>query len=178
MRSHPSLYRLLPLSFLLLNSLLGSTVSAELAARGNCCSGGSVDDDGNCATDPSDVADEAPTDGRTGIGFELEAGGIQLEPEKDGCTDEQKFKAKGHVIDGRTGTNWERTADTTAELVDVEYILDGKTITLGSGDLQKAAEDAAKDVVSCFLQPEQSPSNIEIDGLGPSRRDEPKLFRD
>jgi hypothetical protein len=156
MRLQLSLYRLLPLSLLLLNSLPGSTVSAGLAVRGNCCPGGIVDDDGNCANNPSDVADEATDDGSPGIGIEFECGRIELQPENNGCTEEQMQNAKGHVIGGRTGNNWELTADTTIDnAVDVEYILEGKTIKLGSGDLQKAAEDVASDIVSCFLYIEQ-----------------------
>lgn len=129
--------------------------------RGNCCPGGAVDDDGNCATDPSDVPDEVPDNGGTGIGFEFECGRIVLHPINDGCTKEQIEKTKNHVIGGRTGTNWELTADTSVEgAADAEYILDGKAIKLGSGDLKKAAEDAAKDVVSCYFQTKRLPSNV------------------
>jgi hypothetical protein len=179
MRLQISLYRLLPLSLLLLNSLLGSTVAAELAVRGACCPGGTVDDDGNCATNPNDIVDEATDDGSPGIGFEFECGQILLQPEKYGCTEEQMEKAKGNILGGRTGTNWELTADTTVDQsVDAEYILNGKTIKLGSGDLQKAAEEVANDVVSYFLRMKQSSSNVKIDSLEPLRRDGPELLRD
>jgi hypothetical protein len=148
MRPHPSFYRLLPLFLLSLNSLPAGTVGAELAVRGNCCSGGDVDDDHNCIPDPDDAGDEATDDKDAGIGFEFECGNVMLEP-IGGCSQDQIDKLKGHVLAGRTGTNWKLTADTTAEeIVDIEYILDGKNIKLGSGDLKTAAEAAGSDVVS------------------------------
>ncbi|KAF2795961.1 hypothetical protein K505DRAFT_359715 [Melanomma pulvis-pyrius CBS 109.77] len=165
MRSQPSLYWLLPLSILLLNSLPSSTVSAELAVRGGCCPGGTVDDDGNCAANPSDVADEATDDNSAGIGFELETTKIRLEPEnRAGCTNGQLEKAKGHVIGGRTGINWELTGDTTiSDFVDAEYILNGKTIKLGSGDLRTAAEEVANDITAWNPYAGMTPNSFEID---------------
>jgi hypothetical protein len=156
MSSQPSLYRLLPVLLIILNYLPISTLASQLAVRGGCCPGGTTDDDGNCSPDPGDVGDEATDDQTAGIGFEFECGEIQLRTTVQTCSPEQLGQTKGRVLAGRRGTNWELTADTSLDtgavhpVVDAEYILSGKTIKLGSGDLKTAANDAGNDIVSRF----------------------------
>jgi hypothetical protein len=160
MRLQSSIYRLLPIFLLLLNSLPRGAEAAELAVRGNCCSGGDIDEDHQCTPDPSDAGDEATDDQSPGIGFEFEASGIRLRTKADPktCSPNQLTQAKGRILAGRTGTNWELTADTSTDSgathpeVDAEYILNGQTIKLNSGDLKTAADAAGNDVVSSTFE--------------------------
>jgi hypothetical protein len=154
MRSQLSIFRLLPIFLLLLNSLPRGAGAAELAVRGNCCSGGDIDDDHECTPDPGDAGDEATDDHSPGIGFEFECSGIRLRTKATTCSPDQLTQAKGRVLAGRTGTNWELTADTSTDSgathpeIDAEYILNGQKIKLNSGDLKTAADAAGNDIVS------------------------------
>lgn len=102
--------------------------------------------------------DEAPTlDGPTsdesaGIGVEFESSGVRLT--KSGCSAADTNQAKGQQVGDREGDNWQLTADTTADLAGVltaEYILNGKTIKIGTGAASAAAAAVSSDIVSIHL---------------------------
>ncbi|KAF2093595.1 hypothetical protein NA57DRAFT_81097 [Rhizodiscina lignyota] len=69
-----------------------------------------------------------------------------------GCSYRNTWAAKGKVVAGRTGENFELTADTTRDpgQVRAEYILDGRNIKVGSGDAARAGDAIAKDVADWF----------------------------
>ena len=109
--------------------------------------------------DPNDPClDEAPTlDGPTsdksaGIGVEFESSGVVFQ--KPGCSAADTNQAKGQKVGDREGDNWQLTADTTAEaagLLQAEYILNGKTIKIGTGAASAAAAAVSSDIVRIRL---------------------------
>jgi hypothetical protein len=93
--------------------------------------------------DPWDGDDDASA----GIGAEFESGQFKLK--NSDCSLVDSNASKGKVIAGRTGTNFMLTADTNeAGALNTEYILNGQSIKVGSGDAAKAGAAAAKDLVS------------------------------
>lgn len=99
--------------------------------------------------DHENVILDGPTaDATAGIGAEFESPFFYF-VNRD-CDTEKTNAAKGQVIAGRTGTNWELTADTGSDpgKVNAEYILNGQNIKVGSGDAAKAGKAIADDLVS------------------------------
>lgn len=99
--------------------------------------------------DNENVILDGPTaDGSAGIGAEFESPAFYFV--SDGCDADKTNAAKGQVIGGRTGTNWQLTADTGADpgKVNAEYILNGQNIKVGSGDAAKTGKAIADDLVS------------------------------
>ena len=106
--------------------------------------------------DPNDPClDEASTldgptsDNSAGIGVEFESSGVVFS--SPGCTTKDTNQAKGKQVGDRNGNNWQLTADTTqntdGQLV-AEYILNGQTIKIGTGEASAAAAAVAGDIVS------------------------------
>lgn len=95
--------------------------------------------------------DDGPkTDGTTGIGVEFECPQLQIHP-KD--TENTPFNAKdglkGRTIVGRQGDRFKLTVDGSGMAnLQMEYILDGTAIKLGTGDADKVGAAAAQDLVS------------------------------
>ncbi|PVH98468.1 hypothetical protein DM02DRAFT_657349 [Periconia macrospinosa] len=93
------------------------------------------------------------TDGAAGIGAEFESPGFSLASEDTKCSLANTHALKGKVIAGRTGVNWELTADTTerANYVQAEYIIKGENVKVGSTEAAtngaKVAADLAKDLI-------------------------------
>ncbi|KAL1602366.1 hypothetical protein SLS60_005782 [Paraconiothyrium brasiliense] len=141
----------------------------NVALAGQCCSG-EDNDTPECTTDGiNDAGDETPATNAAKIGYELESSTVRLAPEKDGCTETQTDQAKGHLLAGRKGTNWMLTADTLAgaiphQQVDIEYILNGQNIKLGTSDLQNAANAAAADFKAWNPWAKMKPNSFEIEG--------------
>lgn len=95
------------------------------------------------------VYNDGPTTDRTaGIGAEFESPFFRLI--NRACNGEDTDAAKKSVIDGRRGTNWELTADSTGSpgRLNAEYILDGRNIKVGSDDGWKAGKELAENLVS------------------------------
>ena len=99
--------------------------------------------------------DDAPTGDRSaGIGMEFEAGSLRFKSDKlsakadQGQTDACKFKTVRYKGDS-PGTNWGLTADVGPGpgLLNAEYVLNGKLIKLGTGDLKKAAAEVQASLV-------------------------------
>jgi hypothetical protein len=90
----------------------------------------------NCQIDTSDSMADDPdrlnTDGTAGIGAEFES--VQFTLENAQCSDDNTNAAKRKVIAGRTGTNWELTADSIGKpgKLQAEYIIDGVKVKVGS----------------------------------------------
>lgn len=150
------LFKLSPAQIgVLLPFLLSFPINAatyELDTRGNslCCIG-MCDDDENGNQAPT--LDGPTSDKSAGIGVEFESGAVLFQS-KGTCAKPDIDKSKGAQVNARKGTNWALTADTTASdagFLTAEYILNGKTIKIGSGDAAKAASAVAGDIVS-FLQ--------------------------
>lgn len=109
--------------------------------------------------DPNDPClDEAPTlDGPTsdhsaGIGVEFESSAVVFS--KPGCSPADTNQAKGQQVGDRKGDNWQLTADTTSEItgrLTAEYILNGKTIKIGTGAASAAAAAVSSDIVRVHL---------------------------
>ena len=124
--------------------------------------------------DPNDPClDEAPTlDGPTsdhsaGIGVEFESSKVLFS--KRGCSAEDTNQAKGKQVGDRKGDNWQLTADTTSEtagLLAAEYILNGKTIKIGTGAASAAAAAVSSDIVRMRQIIGMPPFNVLI---GPHR---------
>ena len=124
--------------------------------------------------DPNDPClDEAPTlDGPTndksaGIGVEFESSAVVFS--KPGCSAADTNQAKGQQVGDRKGDNWQLTADTTTEIAGklaAEYILNGKTIKIGTGAASAAAAAVSSDVVRIHLIIEMHPFHVLI---GPYR---------
>ncbi len=66
------------------------------------------------------------------------------------CSLENTNKAKKSLIERRTGLDWELTTDTIgfAGELQAEYILDGRTMKVGSEDSAKANKAIANNLVS------------------------------
>ncbi|KAK4690448.1 hypothetical protein P7C71_g6347, partial [Lecanoromycetidae sp. Uapishka_2] len=96
-----------------------------------------------------DVELDGPTTaGTAGIGAEFESPFFYFT--NLSCSAPDTYKAKGQVINGRTGTNWKLTADTIGSMggkVNAEYILLGQNIEVGSGDAAKAGAAIAQDLI-------------------------------
>lgn len=97
--------------------------------------------------------DAVTADETAGIGAEFESPFFYFEHQD--CSIEDTNAARKKVIDGRTGKNWQLTADTGASgsggKLYAEYILDGRNIKVGrSGDesCAQVAKSAADDLVS------------------------------
>lgn len=109
--------------------------------------------------DPNDPClNETPTlDGLTsdksaGIGVEFEVSAVVFS--KPGCSPADTNQAKGQQVGDRKGDNWQLTADTTSEiagLLNAEYILNGKTIKVGTGAASAAAAAVSSDIVRIHL---------------------------
>lgn len=92
--------------------------------------------------------DGLTADGTAGIGAEFESPFFKLE--KKDCSLQDTNDARKSLIEGRKGPNWELTADSigVAGELQVEYILDGRNIKVGSEDGAKAGKAIADDLVS------------------------------
>lgn len=147
-----SLKQAYTLLFLFLSPIINVTASNPEAGRkclGICCSNGQDISDDEVAANEEAVQDGPTSDKSAGLGIEFEAGSVLFYSETCSTPDTNKLKAK--VVANRRGTNWNLTADTTpaeAGYLTAEYILDGTTIRLGSGDAGTAAAAVGKDIVS------------------------------
>ncbi|KAI0480399.1 hypothetical protein GGR56DRAFT_626001 [Xylariaceae sp. FL0804] len=100
-----------------------------------------------------------------GIGAEFESTKFRLRNED--CSKEDTWPSKGKVVAGKTGTNWKLTADTdsNAGALNMEFILDGTSIKVGSGDAQEAGADAAALLRSWTpWADDKQRNNINVDG--------------
>ena len=107
------------------------------------------DDSDDSCDDEAPTSDGATSDGSAGLGVEFECTQVILSSPE--CSAGDTNLAKGKLIVGRKGTNWELTADTTLDIagrVTAEYILDGKVIKIGDGTAKTAAADASSDLVN------------------------------
>lgn len=105
----------------------------------------------SCGDVPDDIIEvnDGPTNSNTaGIGAEFET--VEFTFGAINCDQANTFAAKKKIINGRTGTNFMLTADTTSEAgrLQAEYIMDGTKIKVGSGDAARAGAAAAADLVS------------------------------
>lgn len=93
-------------------------------------------------------ADGITADGTAGIGAEFESPFFYFV--NQACNTDDTNAAKKETVSGRTGTNWFLSADTGAGSgkLNAEYILNGQTIKVGTGDGQKAGKAVADDLVS------------------------------
>lgn len=73
---------------------------------------------------------------------------------KAGCSPADTNQAKGQQVGDRKGDSWQLTADTTLEAagrLSAEYILNGKTIKIGTGAASAAAAEVSSDIVRIHL---------------------------
>ena len=109
----------------------------------------------DCLIDTSNSMEDDPdrlnTDGTAGIGAEFESPEFALVSAQ--CSDDDTNDAKRKVIAGRTGTNWELTADSIGKKgkLQAEYIIDGVKVKVGSTEDAtngaKVAADLAQNLV-------------------------------
>jgi hypothetical protein len=97
--------------------------------------------------DDEAVFSDGPTSDKTaGMGVEFETLSLLFLP--TGCTQDQINQLKGKMIDGRQGTNWKFTGDTTFEnALSAEYILDGTQIKINTNAAGSVAAAVAADLV-------------------------------
>lgn len=110
------------------------------------------DDSDNSCDDEAPTSDGPTSDKSAGLGIEFECLAINFK--SSGCSAGDTNQAKGRVVGGRQGTNWELTADTTFNVpgrLTAEYILDGKVIKIGDGTASAAAVAASSDLVRSNL---------------------------
>ena len=126
-----------------------SAVAVHVQERGissSCCIG--------CADDDVDIAptNDGPTSDRSpGIGVEFETSAITFNSATANAA--STYPLKGKLVNGRQGPNWQLTADTTGDSPGVlyaEYILDGRTIKIGTGVAAVTANLVAQDLVRNF----------------------------
>ena len=96
------------------------------------------------------------------VGAEFESPYLRFENAE--CSSDDTFKAKGKAILGHTGSSRKLTGDTGVDQgkLNAEYILDGTSIKVGSGNARKAGADAATDLVSASKIKSHSPALIPI----------------
>ena len=89
------------------------------------------------------------SDRTAGIGFEFESGSNTFELESK-CEKEDTDASRKQIIAGRTGEHFQLTADAFggAGRLHAEYILDGLSIKVGTGDAARAGAAVAADFVS------------------------------
>ena len=121
--------------------LTAAAVHVPLQPRVGACDTAIQDNEGDELTAPT-------SDGTAGIGAEFETPHFYLT--NSACSKADTESAKRQVIAGRTGTNFELTADTVgaAGILQAAYILNGQNIKVGGGDAAKAGAAAAADLVS------------------------------
>lgn len=136
------LWHKLPTMRVFYMSLILSTALAAPAGSVNECSGD---------TENMDILEvnDGPTDNlAAGIGAEFESQAFYwISP---GCSDDDTNAAKKKLVAGRQGKDWMLTADTGSgeAKLQAEYILDGQTIKVGTGQAKIAGEAIAADLVS------------------------------
>ncbi|KAL8671114.1 MAG: hypothetical protein Q9168_004383 [Polycauliona sp. 1 TL-2023] len=90
--------------------------------------------------------DGITADSTAGIGAECESPLFYFE--NPACNEPDTFAARKQIINGRTGTHWQLTADTGQQgKVNAEYILDGQKIKVGNGDAAKTGKAVAEDLI-------------------------------
>jgi hypothetical protein len=93
--------------------------------------------------------DGPTTSGDAGIGAEFETIDIQFSNDK--CSLEDTFLAKRKTVQGRSGTNFVLSVDTSVEQgkgkLSAEYVLDGRNIKVGDGSAAAAGRAAHDDLV-------------------------------
>lgn len=93
--------------------------------------------------------DDGPTSDRSpGIGVEFESNRMIMS-NKD-CIQTNTWRSKGKVVEGRTGNDWSLTVDTSSSVQGElfgEYIMNGKTIKIGTGRAGLAAGEIKEDLV-------------------------------
>ncbi|TVY32682.1 hypothetical protein LSUB1_G007618, partial [Lachnellula subtilissima] len=152
------LFTISPSQALALLPFLLSLPIAKAAGIGSC-----PDDETGLETSTSD----GPTsDKSAGIGVEFETGAILLSSVSGNCDEQSTFSSKGKMIAGRgQGQNWALTADTQsdADVLDAEYIIDGRVVKIGTGDAGKAAAAIAADLAAWDPSTKMNPNSFNID---------------
>ncbi|KAF4637024.1 hypothetical protein G7Y89_g1066 [Cudoniella acicularis] len=102
--------------------------------------------------DGESALDGPTSDKSAGIGVEFESFDITFKSNSPTPCDElSTFALKRKMVGERFGQNWVLTADTTslnAGYLSAEYILNGKTIKIGTGALAAAAAGVANNIAS------------------------------
>ncbi|KAF2112801.1 hypothetical protein BDV96DRAFT_649034 [Lophiotrema nucula] len=124
----------------------------------------------DCLIDTSNSMEDDPdrlnTDGTAGIGAEFESPEFALVSAQ--CSDDDTNDAKRKVIAGRTGTNWELTADSIGKKgkLQAEYIIDGVKVKVGSTEDAtngaKVAADLAQNLVDWKPWASDDTRNVDI----------------
>ncbi|KAJ5587661.1 uncharacterized protein N7459_003426 [Penicillium hispanicum] len=130
---------------------------ADLARRG--------DDDDDCddgeGLGMTPILDGPTSNKAAGMGVEFESAGLRFNSAK--CSIPDTNSAKGAVIGGRKGTNWELTGDVLAAgVLSAEYILDGQTILLGTDDAVNAAKAVVNDITSWNPSAEMTDNTVDV----------------
>ncbi|KAI3327059.1 hypothetical protein HD806DRAFT_531649 [Xylariaceae sp. AK1471] len=135
--------------------LTASAVHVPLQPRVDACDAAIQDNEGDELIAPT-------SDGTVGIGAEFESPFFFLT--NSACSEADTDTAKKQVIAGRTGTNFELTADTGAGAgkLNAEYILDGQNIKVGSGDAARAGAAAAADIIAWQPWNGDGRNNIDV----------------
>ncbi|KAI0837778.1 hypothetical protein F5Y06DRAFT_304212 [Hypoxylon sp. FL0890] len=141
----------LPLYFSIL--LTASAIHVPLEPRVDVCQAAVEDNEGDELTAPT-------SDGTAGIGAEFET--LEFWLNNRNCDKESTDKAKRQVLAGRTGTNFALTADTTGNAGELhaEYILNGQTIKVGTGDAARAGAAVSANFIA--WQPWNGPEKNNI----------------
>jgi hypothetical protein len=100
-----------------------------------------------------EINDGPTTSGDAGIGAEFET--IDIQFSNSGCSLGDTFLAKGKTVQGRSGTNFVLSVDTSVEQgkgkLSAEYVLDGRNIKVGDKSAEAAGRAARDDLVGTYL---------------------------
>ncbi|TGJ86907.1 hypothetical protein E0Z10_g1918 [Xylaria hypoxylon] len=143
------------LHLLLLILHIVSAFNAHLQPRLDECTALLQDNEGDSLT-------VVTFDRTAGIGAEFETPVLYLQ--NSACDKANTDAAKRKVVAGRIGLNFELTADTIGRpgKLQLEYILKGETIKVGSGDAARAGAAAAADLMAWRPWNGGDTDNIEV----------------
>jgi hypothetical protein len=92
------------------------------------------------------ISDDLRRGRSAGLGIELETLGLQISP-----VGQCSRAAKGQGINGVRGRKWKLTADIIWDkALDLEYIIDGTAVKIGSMEAHTIATEIERHHVSCF----------------------------
>ncbi|KAF2809892.1 uncharacterized protein BDZ99DRAFT_570540 [Mytilinidion resinicola] len=112
-----------------------------------------------------ELNDGPTTSGDAGIGAEFET--LQIQFSNNQCSLADTFSAKRKTVQGRSGTNFVLSVDTSVEQgkgkLSAEYVLDGRNIRVGDGSAAAAGRAAHDDLASWTPWSENPQNQVTIE---------------
>ncbi|TVY15049.1 hypothetical protein LARI1_G006716 [Lachnellula arida] len=125
---------------------------------------------GSCADDGLDLetstSDGPTSDKSAGIGVQFKTDAILFRKGSRDCHEQSAFASQKKMVARRgSGQSWALTADTQkdTDVLDAEYIIDGRVVKIGSGDAGKAAAAIATDLAAWDSSTKKNRNSFNID---------------